>query len=358
MTRVLIAPDSFGGWISAVEFCARVSRVLGQLDGLQVDVLPLSDGGEGTTDCLLAHCDVPIELTRLSAVGGQARDMRSLKLSDGRFFESAQAIGLPAGHGSGKPLEWTTSALGEWMLQWSSQPQIIGLGGSGTVDGGIGLLRTLGLDVLDRRGISVASGLPGIIEAASIVGSPHHFESVDVWCDVRTTSVDCIRRYGPQKGLPSSWIDAATEGMKNWSVLLCEYGRHHGLSNLPIDLEGGGAAGGLGLALSAVFGASLQSGFTAFSNRTALCARLEESDWVICGEGQLDAGSFLGKPLGEVTRLARTHECGVIAVVGVAHQVPEPPLGPDVVIEIGWEPTPDAALIRSLEYLVETMGWS
>ena len=123
------------------------------------------------------------------------------------------------------------------------------------------------------------------------------------------------------------------------------------------DVEGGGAAGGIGLALNAVAKAELRSGAEAFVELTQLERFLEGMDWVVCVEGQMDDGSFEGKLMEHVILRARRAGVRVVAMVGCAQASPPPPRGPDCIVEIGQEPTRDRALTRALLELSDTIRW-
>ena len=282
--------------------------------------------------------------------------MEALSLPGCIFLESAQAMGLPAGHGSGDPARASSRALGEWMRLHGDSPLVIGLGGSSTVDGGIGVLRALGLEVVSASGEPVQPGALGLLDAARVEGGIQFSSEVQVWCDIRSPVSECVERFGPQKGLSSSMLAPVAEAMTRWAEVLVSYAQSQGRGGLSASVLGGGAAGGVGLALAAL-GAELCPGFDAIASRTGLAGELERASWVICGEGRLDAGSFDGKPLGEVTRLARRHQCGVIAVVGRAEDVPSPPYGPDIVLELGQTLSPSEAMRVAMARLCKTMGW-
>ena len=314
MTHVLVAPDSMGGWLSAVDYCQLAKRELLAHGSVEVAVHPLADGGEGTAQVLRHHLKARTLRHRVTGPLGDLRDVEALSLPGCIFLESAQAIGLPAGHGSGDPARASSGALGEWMRLHPDAPLVIGLGGSSTVDGGIGLLRTLGVDVVSASGEPVQSGALGLLDAARVEGSLQFSSEVQVWCDIRSPVSECVERFGPQKGLKSSMLAPVTEAMTRWAEVLVSYSQSRGRGGLTPSVQGGGAAGGVGLALAAALGAELCPGFDAIASRTGLAEKLERASWVICGEGRLDEGSFDGKPLGEITRLARRHQCGVIAV--------------------------------------------
>jgi glycerate kinase len=353
--RVLVAPDSLGGWLSATELCTRVQASIGGLPDLDLVLHPMADGGEGSLAVMRHHCSGPISEAWLSGPLGEQRRVQSLGLGEARFLESALVIGLPSGHGSGEPMRGSTRGLGEWILG-SQSSLIIGLGGSSTVDGGIGMLRALGLEVLDARGEPVPPGARGLLHVAQTRGELPTLPGMEIWCDVRSPLEECVHRYGPQKGLAEDQLDELRAGMLRWGQVLATWSSECGRGGLSPGLPGGGAAGGLGFALAAM-GAQLRPGVEAIGTRTGLKARLAEADWVIGAEGQLDQSSFEGKPMGELIGWSREADCRVLALVGRAVHTPPPPEGPDQIIEIGREPDLEEALRRALSKLPTSMGW-
>ncbi|MCP4808507.1 MAG: glycerate kinase [Proteobacteria bacterium] len=289
--HVVVAPDSWGGWRTAPAIASRIEAALLSA-GHTVEPLPLTDGGEGASIVLAsAH---PARGVTLAVTGPHGQDVRAIALQlDGfTFLESARIIGRA----------WCSDAatassvgLGEALGQLDRRqdgPILVGLGGSGTMDGGLGLAQGLGLHVV---------GGPGLADITSLSGPvPLPGRLLQVWCDVTTPILDSARVYGPQKGADAFTIERTSRGLAHWVDVVNAWRHGHGLPFVPASLPHGGAAGGLGWALHALLGASLRPGADAAARTLDLDATLSMADVVVTGEGRLDATSLAGKVVGTV----------------------------------------------------------
>ena len=166
----------------------------------------------------------------------ERREVSTLQWDSEVFLESALAVGLSAGHGSGEPMRSSTRGLGEWMRAESGRSLCIGLGGSSTVDGGIGMLRGLGFEVLNV-GRPVMPGAVGLMDARQIVGEGPERLDVEIWSDVRTSLSQSVIRYGPQKGLRSKmYPDRVCDDGLGGLFIGIRYASQ--LSEVAIELEG------------------------------------------------------------------------------------------------------------------------
>ena len=282
--KILFAPDSYGGFLSAPEAVRLAQAVCPRWQGH-----PMSDGGEGLLDALLAHRpELVVHQGEVTGPQGQPRQARWLEdRARGLLLaEAAEANGLRWVQGPPRGLETTSRGVGELLVRHllpRGLPVRLGLGGSATVDGGQG--------------------------AAEVLSAGADLSGVEVWCDVRTPLADACRLYGPQKGLSPEEIGVQTARLLAWAAAQG--------SAVPLDVAGGGAAGGLGYFLAAR-GARLTSGAAAFARETALDARLAGVEVVVLGEGRLDATSRQGKVAGVVQRLALARGVRVAALVGSA----------------------------------------
>jgi glycerate 2-kinase len=279
--RALLCPASLKGVLTARDAAAALARGA-RSTGADADAdaveLPIADGGEGTVDALHAARGGELREAIVSDPLGRPVSAKWLLLPDGRaVVEAAAAIGLPLlADGERDPLVASSRGLGELVLAaLLEQPRalLVGLGGSATVDGGVGLREVL-------RELSI---------------------STTVLCDVTTTLADAARVFGPQKG-------ATDEG-----VAILE-GRLAGMDELlPFaGLPGAGAAGGLGAALAAL-GAELVPGAPSILDLVGFDEHLRECEIAITGEGQVDATTSQGKAPGVVA--ARCVASGVRCVV-------------------------------------------
>ena len=246
--------------------------------GIEADCLPVGDGGEGTCEALAAALGGEWRETVVSDPLGRPVPARWLALPDGRaVLEAAAAIGLPLlAPEERDPLRASSRGLGELVLaalQDSPTSLVAGLGGSATVDGGVGMRECL-------RELRV----PTV-----------------VLCDVRTRLVDAARLFGPQKG-------ASGEAVRELERRLAAMEELRPFA----DLAGSGAAGGLGAAFAAL-GAELVPGAPAVLDLLGFDRRLARKDIVVTGEGQIDTTTAEGKAPGEIAR--RCAAAGVRCVV-------------------------------------------
>lgn len=323
--RVLVAPDSFGGTLSASAVAAAVAEGWRRSrPGDEVTVLPLSDGGEGLVD-VVARLDGVVEQQR-EVVGprGLAREARWLRLVDGTaVIESAQACGLAHLEPDRRdPLRTTTWGVGQLLdaaRVAGARRVLVGLGGSATVDGGAGALSGLGfrLAVANGSGLKVGGeDLPRVTSAARTWVADWSGVEVELLADVTTLLADAARLFGPQKGADEAAVARLDRGLDAWrQVCEQELAAPPGLATTP----GSGAAGGLGYGLAAGLGARLVPGAAAVADLVGLPAALEGVEVVVTGEGRLDATSDEGKVVGH---LRGAHAGRLLAVTGTVGPAP------------------------------------
>ena len=286
VVRVVAAPDKFRGTATAAAVAAAVGRAARAV-GWVCDEVPMADGGEGTLEVLGGAN------RRATVTGPLGQPVEAAWRLDGRtaVIEMAQASGLELAGGpeGNDPIAADTVGTGELIqlaVESGARRVIVGLGGSATVDGGLGALRAM---------------------------YPHQrYRAVDlqVACDVRTTFLDAAEVFGPQKGATAAQVRLLTNRLRRLADV---YEQDHGVDVR--QLPGTGAAGGLAGALAAI-GAQLQDGFSLIAEEIALDAAIEGADLVITGEGFLDQESFDGKVVGGVAELAAAFGVPVVAVVG------------------------------------------
>ncbi len=323
--NILLAPDSFKGSLTSVEAAAAMERGLRRVwPAAVVEAVPMADGGEGTTEALIA------------AVGGQmvrqvVRGPRGAPveagwgiLADGKtaVIEMAAASGLvllaPAER---NPLLTTTYGTGELLrsaLDAGCRRILLGIGGSATNDGGAGMARALGVRFLDAQGKELAEGGGDLCRLAVIDRSgldPRLLEcEVIIACDVDNPLCGpqgAAAVYGPQKGATPAMVAELDANLAHYARLIASQ-----LGLEVADQPGAGAAGGLGAGLLAFAGGKLQRGIEVVLAATHLAERLAEQDLVLTGEGSLDAQTERGKVPWGVARLAREQGVPVIAIAG------------------------------------------
>ena len=289
--------------------------------------LPLADGGEGTLDALLAALGGERRSEQVTGPSGGPVRAEWGVLPDGTaVIEMAQASGLALVRGANDPLAATTRGTGELIaaaIREGARRIFVGVGGSATVDGGIGALEALDWS----------------LHAASMV----------VACDVRTTFVDAAAVFGPQKG-------AGPEEVERLTVRLAELAeRYRRWSGVDVRrLPGAGAAGGLAGGLAAI-GAVLRPGFEVVAEAVGFEGALAASDLVVTGEGRLDVTSLAGKVVGEV--LSASEQAGIPCTV-IAGQVAADigaalPRGVELVSLVDRATSPEGAMRRAAALVEE-----
>ena len=326
--RVVVAPDKFKGCLPARDVAAAIARGIGRVDpSIRVEQIPMADGGEGTVDALVAATGGRL-ITR--TVTGPLPDMRVDAtfglLGDGRtaVIEMAAASGLhllrPEQY---DPVATTTYGTGELLLaavEAGARRIILGIGGSATVDGGLGCAQACGASILIRNSVNVwtASMSPvtgrGMIELVDHLADARLLDDeveVVVASDVTNPLYGpdgAARVFGPQKGATPEQVEALDRALRE----LAERQRAEEIAWRP----GAGAAGGLGFGMMAFFGATLRPGFDIVAGAVGLRERIAGADLVVTGEGRLDASSLGGKTAVGVARLCRELGVPCVALVG------------------------------------------
>lgn len=323
--KIVLAPDSFKGSFSSLEVIEHLEEVARRhFSPLEVVKVPIADGGEGTVDALVTAAKGEYRTVEVMGPLPEMRVKAKYGIIHGKtaVIEMAQASGLPLiPTGKRDPLNATTYGTGELIrkaLDEGIRDFIIGIGGSATNDGGIGAAQALGVKFLDRFGKEVGLGGKQLQHIEKIIldnMDPRIKEStITVICDVSnplTGPHGATAVYGPQKGVTEETFNILESGMKNYERLIKET-TGMDMSKVP----GSGAAGGLGAALVAFFGAVLKPGIDTILDYVRFEELIEGADLVITGEGRIDGQSLYGKvPVG-IARRCKSKGVKVIAIVG------------------------------------------
>jgi glycerate kinase len=310
--RVLVAPDKFAGTLTAVEAAGAIAEGWSAAaPDDQLDLAPMADGGPGFVDVL--HEAVGGELIAVTVRGPHHEQVPGAVLTRGEraWVESAQACGLALTGAAGAETA-TTWGVGELIasaLDAGAREIVVGLGGSGTNDGGVGLLGALGATA-DRPLDAGVDGLTGV-SAVDVQPVRERLSGVRLVC---ATDVDspltglfgATRTFGPQKGIPDDRlpsVDAVLEG------LAAATDRRTSLA------PGAGAAGGLGFALL-ILGAERRPGFDVVAEAVGLADRARSADIVLTGEGAFDFSSGTGKVPHGVAHVAQEALRPCVALAG------------------------------------------
>ena len=333
--RILIAPDSFKGSLTAVRFC-QVATDLIQKYWPQVEVIqrPLSDGGEGFVEAL-TYCGKakaktvetqdPIGRTIKAQFGWQAETKTAI-------VEMAQASGLPLLKPQERdPIHASTFGTGQVIqtaLDLGAKRIILGLGGSATNDGGAGALQALGIELLDAHNQPIAPGAQGLMQLAKIGDIPAHLNQVE-WhlaCDVTNPLLGeqgATAVYGPQKGVTPDTYPKFEQALAQFAWLI-QAKTGQDISTRP----GAGAAGGMAGGFMGLLNAHTFSGFDLLAQAVELEQTFEQGvDLVITGEGSMDQQTRNGKLPMKLAQMAQRYDVPILGICGQlnieAEQMPE-----------------------------------
>ncbi len=321
--NIVIAIDSLKGSLTSLEAGKAIETGIKKVYSEAVTkVLPLADGGEGTVEALTLGMGGKLQSIEVTGPLGNKILAQYGILSDGKtaIVEMAAAAGITlVPDNKRNPLYTTTYGVGEILLDAmhkGCRHFIIGIGGSATNDGGVGMLQALGYDMLDADGNPVPFGAAGLKVLCRIDDSrvtPKLKEcSFRIACDVTNPlcgEKGCSAIYGPQKG-------ASPEDIALMDKWMGDYISKEKYSHADANAPGAGAAGGMGFAFLTFTNATLESGIEIVLAETKLEDHISKADLVITGEGRLDGQTVMGKAPVGVARIAKKYNKPVIAFAG------------------------------------------
>ena len=321
--KVVVVIDSLKGSLSSIEAGeAAKAGILAANSNATVVVKPLADGGEGTTEALVAGMNGELKNVEVCGPLHEKVCAQIGMIGETAVIEMAQAAGLPlVAVENRNPLVTTTYGVGEMIkncIEAGCKKFIVGIGGSSTNDAGLGMLMALGFKFLDANGQEVMQGGQGLSQVVSIdeTNVLPELASCDfkIACDVNNPlygTLGAAYIYAPQKGANPEMVEALDAGLKHFADVVAKH-KGQDFAHLP----GAGAAGGLGFAFTAFLGGTLESGVKIILEETKLEEELKDADFVMTGEGRIDHQTAMGKaPIG-VAKLAKKYNCKVIGVAG------------------------------------------
>lgn len=323
--NVVVAMDSFKGSLSSLEAGNGVKEgILKAMPDANVCVYPLADGGEGTVEALVLGLNGKSERVTVTGPLGEPVECTYgiLEATGTAVIEMSGAAGITlVPKQERNPLHTTTYGVGEVIkdaIGKGCRHFIVGIGGSATNDGGIGMLQALGYGMLDCTGKQVDFGAKGLEQLVTI-----HDDNVipelkecdfRIACDVVNPlcgEKGCSVIFGPQKGATPAMIEQMDQWLEAYATLtVAQY------NNVNASFPGTGAAGGMGFAFLAYTNAVLESGIKIVLDETRLEEHIMNADMVVTGEGRLDGQTIFGKaPIG-VAELAKKYGKRVLAFAG------------------------------------------
>ncbi len=334
---MLVCPQEFKGSLTASQAAEAIaSGVRSELDASDVRLLPLADGGPGTVDaCLTARDGTTITTSVDGPLGEPVETTYALFEERGvplAVIESAAACGLvllpPDQRNPGRA---STFGVGQLILDAArrgARQIVVGVGGSGSNDGGAGAARALGLQLLDASGSELPPGGLALERLASVrAASAPDLANVELRIAVDVTNpllgeTGATAIYGPQKGVRDWEAPAFERALSRWAQRL-ELDLGHALATE----VGAGAGGGLPVGLLAAargsgLTANIESGATLVAETVGLASAIDEVDLVVTGEGSLDPQTGYGKAVAHVAALAAERGRPCLAVAGSVSGVP------------------------------------
>ena len=323
--KIVIAPDSFKESLTALEVASAIEigfkRIFPNAEYVK---LPMADGGEGTVQSLVdATQGRLVEIVVTAPLGNRVQSFFGLS-GDGHtaIIEMAAASGLHlVPMEKRNPCLTTSFGTGELIkqaLDLNVRHIILGIGGSATNDGGVGMLQALGLRLLDKDGQSIGFGgaeLANITEIQTAGLDPRLQQvQIEVACDVNNPL--CGERgasaiFGPQKGATAEMVKQLDAALAHFATIA-----ERDCGKQIREQAGAGAAGGMGGGLLLLPHVQLKAGVQIVLANLKLAEQVKDADLVITGEGRMDAQSILGKTPVGVARTAKQFNKPVVAIVG------------------------------------------
>lgn len=332
MKHITVAVDSFKGSLTSFQVACAVEKGFKKVfPDCVVNKVSIADGGEGTVDALVQtlageYVDVMVADPLMRPIQARYGVIDNGKTA---VLEMSAASGLPLLLESERnPLKTTTYGTGEMIahaLKHGCRDFLIGIGGSATNDAGVGMLRALGYKFFDRDG-KLLHGGGEILEHIAVIDSDNVMPELKeakftVACDVTNPLYGpngAAYIFAPQKGATPKMVEQLDLGLKNFAQVVQ---RHLGVDIS--ELPGAGAAGGLGGALKAFLGATLERGIEMVLNAMNFKQLISDSQLVITGEGRLDKQTVMGKAPSGVMQLASSIGIPTIAIGGAIKDCPE-----------------------------------
>lgn len=318
--KILIAPDSFKGTLTAQEVCNIIGQAFSDtIKNAEISKLPAADGGEGLCACFGEIMGGEIVKTEVSGVFTERITAEYLMLENKTaVIEMAACAGLPLAGNNKNPEKATTYGVGELInhaVKSGAEKILLGLGGSATNDCGLGMAAALGWNFADENGrFFIPTG--GTMHSIRKITKPQTEFSIPVTaaCDVENPLYGengAAYVFAPQKGADEAMVKRLDKGLRHVAEIIKK--------ELNIDVsktKGAGAAGGMGAAAVAFLGAELKKGIDIILDAADFNKKAADADLIITGEGRLDFQSVNGKVISGIAKRASEQSKKVIAICG------------------------------------------
>jgi len=330
--KIVIAPDSFKGSVSAAQAAEAMAAGVRDVCGPVVEIVlkPMADGGEGTLDAISSAWGVVPEIMTTTDAIGRPTTARFGMSRDGRraIIEAAEANGLPAVSDVPlQPLRADTFGVGliaRALLNRGVSEILLCVGGSATTDGGTGLLTALGVRFLNSAGTDVSDGGAGLNDIVSVDTSSLHLRAREAHWSVAVDVENPLcgehgaaATFGPQKGATDHDVAVLDAGLANLArVLQAATGKGD------LTGPGTGAAGGIPVGMIALLGARVDSGSILVAEAIDLATGMDGATLVLTGEGSFDSQSLAGKVVSAVVA-ASPAGCPIVVIAGRVGLTPQ-----------------------------------
>lgn len=340
--KIVVAFDKFKGTLTGLQACRIAAGVLrAKFPGAEIIEKPMADGGEGTAQALIAACDGEWIPSRALDPLGREIESGFGWLADRKtaVVEMASASGLALLKPEERnPMLTSTFGTGQLLraaIKHGAEHILLAVGGSATIDGGVGAATALGWRFTARNDHSIDEtihytlrndhskkwsgryvGLGGqnLIFIGMIIPPKYTFPGVEVLCDVDNPlcgPTGAAAVFGPQKGASPEMVQELDRGLRHLAGIVRSQ-----LGKDILALQGGGAAGGLAAGMAAFLDARLVSGVETVMKASGLLDAVRGADWILTGEGKLDSQSWRGKVVFGVLGLAKKHHVRVAVAAG------------------------------------------
>jgi glycerate 2-kinase len=323
--RILVAPNAFKESLSALDAARSIAKGIRRgLPSARVTEIPIADGGDGTLEAVISGTGGRILTATVSGPLGNRITAEYGVTGDGKtaVIEMSRASGLalvpPARRNPMRATSYGTGQLIQAALDRGVRRILLGIGGSATVDGGIGALQALGVSFLDQLGKPVGHGGAGLLAIESIelrrLHPALHRAELLLACDVDnplTGPKGAAAVFGPQKGATPAMVKQLDRGLARLAALITD-----ATGRTFARIPGAGAAGGIAGSFLGLLGAELRPGSGLVFDLLKLDQIVPKMDWVITGEGQIDFQTQFGKGPGMLAKLAARHGVPVVGIAG------------------------------------------
>lgn len=345
--KILIATDSYKGTLTSVEVCKAIKQGIEEAGiDAEITTLPLADGGDGFSECMKEICKGEKLYTKCHNIYGQEIDGYIIAFGDTAIIESATASGLQPRKNVMQSSSYGTGELIKFAQQEGFRHIILGLGGTGFCDGGIGALAALGGVFYDENWNTINRPKSNDMNFVFGVDFRNVVKGIDFTyaCDVENEYFGkngAAYVYAPQKGARKTDVEELDEGLKRINAFF---------KNDISKVKGAGAGGGLCGGLYAVYGGEIKSGFDIINEASNLEEIVKNCDIVITGEGKTDSQTLMGKLPYKICEMAKKHDKKSVVISGCIENVK---LGDKMISLVDKDTSVDDAMNDAYKILVQ-----